>query len=187
VRWIVYYGDSRFSTKGAFMRRADAGSPRSIAMRSHRIRRARSGFTILEVLVVMVMASTVMALAMPKTHGFYSAAVSSSARDRVQSYVGAARAVTVQSGRTSVFHSAHNRIWVTADSAGAQLIYRPTIRLDSEYNVALTAGADSVVFDGRGIAQNLSSSDLISVVRDGVVHTVCVSALGAILKAAACS
>lgn len=170
------------------MPRADGGSRRRVTNCIRpRVWRSRSGFTILEILVVMVMASTVMALVMPKTHSFYTTAITSSARDRVQSYVNAARAVAVQSGRASVFHSVNGSIWVTADSSGTQVIFRPTIRLDSAYKVALAADADSVVFDGRGIAQNLSTSNLISVSKDGVAHTLCVSALGAVLKAAACS
>jgi type II secretory pathway pseudopilin PulG len=133
-------------------------------------------------LVVTVMAAVVSALLLPRTRGFYSAELSSSARDRVQAYVAAARAVSVQTGRPSVFHGAHNAIWVTADSSGTQITYRASVRLDSTYQASMVATVDSIVFDARGLAQNLSTSQTINVTKDGITKSVCISALGAILR-----
>ena len=144
--------------------------------------RARPGFTLLELTVVAVMASVVMALVFPRTQGFYSAELSSSARDRVQAYLGAARAVAIQAGRPSVFHGSNNSIWVTADSNGTQVTFRTRVSLDSAYKATMMSAVDSIVFDARGLAQNLSSSKTFTVTKDGVSHSVCVSALGAILR-----
>ena len=60
--------------------------------------------------------------------------------------------------------------------------YRAVVRLDSAYNVTMTASRDSIVFNGRGIAVGLSGSQTITLSKTGITKSICVSALGAILQ-----
>jgi len=115
-------------------------------------------------------------------HSAYSAETVREARYLTEAYLTTARAASVQKGRTTVFHSAGQRVWVTTDSSGVQVPYRAAVRLDSAYNVTMTASRDSIVFNGRGIAVGLSGSQTITLSKTGITKSICVSALGAILQ-----
>jgi len=144
--------------------------------------RGEAGFTLVEVLIVAVMIVLILGMAFPRVHQAFTAETVRNAQYAAQAYVTTARAVSLQKGRTTVFHSAGQRIWVTTDSNGVQVQYRPAVRLDSAYGVTLTATRDSILFNGRGIAVGLSASQTVTLSKDGITKSICVSALGALLK-----
>ena len=144
--------------------------------------RSDAGFSLVELLTVGLLIVLVLAAVFPKVHDAYSAETVREAQYLTESYLTTARAASVQKGRTTVFHSAGQRVWVTTDSSGVQVSYRAVVRLDSAYNVTMTASRDSIVFNGRGIAVGLSGSQTITVSKTGVTKSICISALGAILR-----
>jgi len=144
--------------------------------------RSEAGFTLVELLTVALLVVIVLGAIFPKVHSAYSAETVREARYVALAYVTTARAVSLQKGLTAVFHSANQQVWVTADSNGAQVSYRPVVKLDSVYSVAMTASGDSIVFNGRGIAVGLPGSQTITVSKAGVTKSICISALGAILQ-----
>ena len=143
---------------------------------------SEAGFTLVELLTVAMLVTIILAAVFPKVHSAYSSETVREARYVALAYVTTARAVSLQKGLTTVFHSANQRVWVTADSNGVQVSYRPVVKLDSVYSVAMSASGDSIVFNGRGIAVGLGGSQTISVSKDGVTKSICISALGAILQ-----
>ena len=144
--------------------------------------RSEAGFTLAELLTVAMLIVIMLAAVFPKVHSAYAAETVREARYVTLAYVTTARAVSLQKGLSTVFHSANQRVWVTADSNGVQVSYRPVVKLDSVYNVAMTASLDSIVFNGRGMALGLPGSQTITVSRAGVTKSICISALGAILQ-----
>jgi Tfp pilus assembly protein FimT len=143
---------------------------------------SEAGFSLVELLTVGLVIVLILAAAFPKVHSAYSAETVREAQYLTESYLTTARAASVQKGRTTIFHSAGQRVWVTTDSSGVQVSYRAVVRLDSAYNVTMTASRDSIVFNGRGIAVGLSGSQTITVSKTGVTRSICISALGAILR-----
>ena len=144
--------------------------------------RSEAGFTLVELLTVTMLVVIILAALFPKVHGAYSAETVREAQYLTVAYLTTARAVSLQKGLTTVFHSADQRLWVTTDSSGVQVSYRPVVRLDSAYAVTMTASGDSIVFNGRGIAVGLPGSQTITVSKAGVTKSICISALGAILQ-----
>jgi len=144
--------------------------------------RSDAGFSLVELLTVGLLIVLVLAAVFPKVHDAYSAETVREAQYLTESYLTTARAASVQKGRITVFHSAGQRVWVTTDSSGVQVSYRAVVRLDSAYNVTMIASRDSIVFNGRGIAVGLSGSQTITVSKTGVTKSICISALGAILR-----
>jgi len=132
--------------------------------------------------VVMSVVVVTMGLVYPPVHSLYARTNASSARDVVQSYLSTARAVAVQRGATSVFHSVNQRVWITVDSAGTQVPFRIPIRLDSSYKSTISATSDSIVFNGRGVAVGLSTVQYLTIAHGGELRTVCASQLGSVLK-----
>ena len=133
-------------------------------------------------LIIGIPVVIILAAVFPKVHTAYSAETVREARYVALAYVTTARAVSLQKGLSTVFHSANQRVWVTADSNGVQVSYRAAVRLDSAYDVTMTASRDSIVFNGRGIAVGLSGSQTITLSKTGITKSICVSALGAILQ-----
>ena len=144
--------------------------------------RSEAGFTLVELLTVTMLVVIILAALFPKVHGAYSAETVREAQYVTVAYLTTARAVSLQKGLTTVFHSADQRLWVTTDSSGVQVSYRPVVRLDSAYAVTMTASGDSVVFNGRGMAVGLPGSQTITLSKAGVTKSICISALGAILQ-----
>src|SRR5437867_11122550 len=123
--------------------------------------RSDAGFTLVELLTVALLVVIILGAIFPKVHSAYSAETVREARYVALAYVTTARAVSLQKGLTAVFHSANQQVWVTADSNGAQVSYRPVVKLDSVYSVAMTASGYSIVFKGRGIAVGVGRKSVV--------------------------
>src|SRR5437867_12785249 len=104
-----------------------------------RAHRSDAGFTLVELATIAVLVVLILAAAFPKVHSAYSAETVREAQSLTEAHLTTARAATVQKGRTNVFHSAVQRAWVTTDSSGVQGSYRAVVRLDSAYNVPMSA------------------------------------------------
>lgn len=154
----------------------------SVAALSRDPRVASRGFTLVEVMMVTAIVVLVMAMLFPRVHAVYAATQVRSAGQEVRAYLTAARAAALQQGRTTVFYARSQRIWVTTESGGAQVVYRVPVRLDAGYGVALTATKDSIVYNGRGIATGLSGTQAVTVSKGGTARSVCVSALGSVFQ-----
>ena len=134
----------------------------------------------MELLIVVAMIGIISGFAYSKMHSLFDSANVRGARDRIQAYLNGARAISEQMGRTSVFHSTAQVIWVTADSQGTQVTYLNKIALNTAFGVTVTATVDSVVYTGHGFAMALGHNDTLSISKNGKTQQVCVGGLGTI-------
>ena len=143
--------------------------------------RNRAGFTMIEMLIVMVIFAILTAVAMPKLGRSRTLSNVSSAKTQIAMMLSTAKGAAVSRGSTTVMHRTGNTIWVSGATT-ADTIVRPQA-LGTRYGVTISVptGSDSVVFDPRGMAQ-LSTQTRFVVTRDTKVDTVCVTRGGAIMQ-----
>ncbi|MBW8838434.1 MAG: type II secretion system protein [Gemmatimonadetes bacterium] len=145
--------------------------------------RHRSGFTILELVVVMTIVGIIIAITGRSIASAYAGNSRSSATRVVGSTLFQARALAVQRSRQSWLVRSGNTIKVLGDSLGTKVQLAPTVDLGARYGVTLgsvsvPAGRDSISFDPRGLLTGTTTSYAITITRGTTVDTVCSSGLG---------
>lgn len=144
--------------------------------------RNRPGYTITEMIVVLLIFGVVVGLSMPRLHEASSSAGLRSARQQTASYLSLAHSVAVQRGKEAWFNRSGNTITVTVDSSGSQVVYARAHDLSREHSVTIaTASSDVIKFDSRGYAIGTGSVEKLVLTRDGMRDSVCVSKLGKVI------
>jgi len=144
--------------------------------------RSRSGYTIVEMIVVLIIFAVVTGLSIPRLHGAQSSAGLRSARTQTAIYLAQAHALAIQRGREARFVRSGNVVTVTVDSSGTQVVYGRPHDLSSEHGVLIpTTTLDTIKFDSRGFATNTGTTAKVVLTRDGMRDSVCVSKLGKII------
>jgi prepilin-type N-terminal cleavage/methylation domain-containing protein len=143
--------------------------------------RRRSGFTLIEMMTVLVIFGTITMLAMPRLQGVRARASLRSAQTQTRTYLMQARAVALQRGREARFVRNGNTISVTVDSSGTQVVYARPHDLQLEAGVALSATRDEIAFDPRGFAMGTSAMERVRLTRGTLVDSVCVTRLGKVI------
>jgi prepilin-type N-terminal cleavage/methylation domain-containing protein len=141
----------------------------------------RKGYTLVEMMTVVVILGTVTILTTPRLRLMRAQAAFSSARTETASYLSQARAVALQRGREARFVTAGNNITVTVDSSGTQVVFARPRNLQLAYGVSLTATRAEIAFDPRGIAIGNASMERVRIVRDSLIDSVCVTKLGKVI------
>jgi prepilin-type N-terminal cleavage/methylation domain-containing protein len=123
----------------------------------------RDGFTLIEMLMVVVIISLTMLIALPQFSRAVNQSNMVSARAKVMASFSAARATAAGSGRLTTFHVSGNRVWVTATprlkatgSGTRDTIVVPQ-DLNTLYGVSSTNSVDSVLLDLTGLGRNGSN------------------------------
>lgn len=146
------------------------------------MRRSRSGYTIVEMVVVLILFAVLTALSIPRLHGAQSSAGLRSARTQTAIYLAQAHALAIQRGREARFVRSGNTISVTVDSSGTQVVYGRQHDLSSEHDVIIpSATQDMISFDARGFATNINTVAVVVLTRDGMRDSVCVAKIGKII------
>ena len=145
--------------------------------------RARSGFTILELVVVCTIAGVIIAITGRSIASAYAGNNRSSATRVVGTALFQARAIAVQRSRQAWLVRSGNQIKVLGDSLGTKVQLAPTVDLGVRYGVTLgsastPSGRDTVSFDPRGLITGTTTAYLITITKGTKVDTVCVSGLG---------
>jgi Tfp pilus assembly protein FimT len=150
--------------------------------------RNRKGVTLIEIMTVVVMAIIMTAIAFPRLKETRRASSMQSARAQVESYLAVARSVAIRNGVRSFLIRDGNTIRIMADSANGTIVtVVRRIQLDSVSNVTLGATKDTIVYDSRGLAVNLSASGerfyitAASGLGAGTMDSICVTRLGLVL------
>jgi prepilin-type N-terminal cleavage/methylation domain-containing protein len=130
----------------------------------------RRGFTLVEILIVIVMISLIAIVAIPRFSTGNGRRNMESARMRISSALSTARQAAIQKGETVQFRIKANQVRVFALSDTVRNLLSPA-PLDTLYDVNASIGGSSaefnVIFSARGFA-NVGTTKTILLARSGV-------------------
>ena len=152
--------------------------------------RSRSGFTLVETLVVVVLLGLIVLIGFPKISSAMVQNDLRGARTTMVNLVAAARAASVQSNRL---------IWLKIEGGQAYVIARPRLTVGGGALIApsdtigavrdfaalysvTVPGLDSIQFDPRGFGADLGGTTSIVLSRGGHSSTIQVDGLGRVIK-----
>jgi len=151
--------------------------------------RSRRGFTLIETMVVLVIAGITMAIALRKFASMRDRMAVRSAKQQFSSYLASARAAAIRQSQYGHFHANSNTIWSNVNQPdGTNINVSRAVSLRTARGVNLTLGGsppsnDSIIFDSRGMSTNNSAGRTYVFTRNGFKDSICVSRLGLIALA----
>jgi prepilin-type N-terminal cleavage/methylation domain-containing protein len=156
----------------------------------YRIVKARRGFTLAELVIVLLVSGATMAIATPPiARAFRKTAAQSAADEFVTTHV-LAKSAAIRYGRTAELHidADNERIWVEVDTSSAGGI-KDTIGIVkdmSRHKVDLSSNRTVLCFDGRGLPTTRGICDLadaqLTFTADADYKQLNITALGRILR-----
>jgi prepilin-type N-terminal cleavage/methylation domain-containing protein len=148
------------------------------------MRRTRSAFTTIELMIAIVIVGIMVTMASPRIGKINKKSDLRSARDYVASYVATARHVAIQRSTPARMARTGNQLWIETVAPGATTLVRDTIDLYALYGVNVTSTTTQIRFDPRGFSPNPSTSQRKFVLKLGadLRDSVCVTGLGVIMK-----
>lgn len=167
----------------ASSRVSSAPQARSPMTRRMRLRR---GFSIAEMLVVLIISGLIMNMALPRFAAMRDRMAIRSAKQQLGAYLVTARATAIRRSRTTLFRISNSTVWVTTKKAdGTDSTIALNVPLATAQGVTVTKGgssaADSVKYDLRGMAV-LSSARTYVLTRNSSKDSICISRLGLIAR-----
>lgn len=129
-------------------------------------------------MIAVVLMGIIMAIGTPKVNAIRDRAAVRSATQQVGAYVATARAAAIRRGMRANFKTRGDTMWIEIQQPGAPEVIAPRIPLRETFNVTMTSTADSIVFDARGFAVNLSSTQKFVVSRAAASDSTCVTRMG---------
>jgi prepilin-type N-terminal cleavage/methylation domain-containing protein len=145
---------------------------------------ARSGFTLVEALVCVVILGLITLIGFPKISAALVRSDLRSARTTVVNLVATARAASIQTGRRTWVKFDGNNAFVLIRNA-AETVTADTIgsvqNLSGQYGVSVV-GVDSIAFDPRGFGASLGDTTSVMLSRNSHTETVTLDGLGRVIK-----
>ena len=148
---------------------------------------ARSGFSLIEMLVVLVLISAMAGIIAPRMRGYRERLNLDAARTQVESAVATARSAAIQKGFPAKLRIVNNQMTVvaTVNSAGLTMVILGPVMFDSSLGVRVqpAAVADSLItFEARGFASpRLAATGKFRITGTTRSDSVCVTVTGALL------
>lgn len=141
----------------------------------------RSGFTLVETLLVVVVAGIILAIGFPRMRDAKTRSDLRSARTTVASMYARARSAAVEANRTSSLRfNGNNAVVVRAQATGTVLdTVGPVQNLMSSYGVTIASTSNQLDVDPRGLGAN-TGQVVIRLSRGGYTDSVVVSGFGRI-------
>ena len=144
---------------------------------------SRRGFTLVEMMMVVMLAGALMVVSVPKITKFTDRTELRAAKDHVATSLATARAAAIRRGTTAKFNTnGSSQIWVSILDNGVETSLTNKTPLASQFKTTLLPSTTSVTFDSRGFASGLNTLAVFVVTRNGVRDSVCVSRVGAIMR-----
>jgi len=147
---------------------------------------SRRGFSLIEMLIVMILIGILTAVALPYLRTGPSKSSVRGANSAIASYHAIARNAAIARGRMAVLvikAAAPAMVLVVVRRPGSSAVdtVGAVANLYSTFSVALTTTSDSVIFTPRGIGISTSTTTVIST-RGGVADTLTISAAGRLIR-----
>ena len=148
--------------------------------------RSRSGFTLIEALIVVVILGLVVLIGYPKVGVAMARTDLRSSRTTVINLVATARAASVQTNRRTWIKFQGNKAYVLArprqmGGAGNADTVGTVQDLSTQYKVTVAPALDSIQFDPRGFGAN-PGAFTVTLSRNGHSETVTIDGLGRVMK-----
>jgi prepilin-type N-terminal cleavage/methylation domain-containing protein len=141
---------------------------------------ARRGITLIEIMIVVAILGTLLAVALPRFSDYNASRDVNSAKVRIMTALAVSRAGAIQRGATTTFAISNHRV---TSQWGTEMLTSPA-PLDSLYGVRVTISPPSGAtfdYDARGFTTGLASQVKFRLTRSGAPSdSVCVSKLGMI-------
>jgi prepilin-type N-terminal cleavage/methylation domain-containing protein len=152
-----------------------------------RVPRARAGFTLLELMIVMSMVVMLTTITFPRLSRWRTRYELRSAKVHVATAIATARAAAVQKGRRARLRVVGNRISVTVDTnaAGLAATVIPPTDLYDRYGVTIRmegGTGDSLVYVSRGVVEQLGAMPRYYFAGPAGRDSLCVSGVGLLVK-----
>src|ERR1051325_289226 len=134
-------------------------------------RSARRGFSLPEMLMVMVIAAISMRIALPKIAGMRDKSNLRTAKQAVMAEIANARAAAIRRSAVATFNLAGDSVYATTTISGTTANVRKPIRIDRTWNVTVRVSpgggaTDNIAFDPRGFATNLTGTRIYKFTRN---------------------
>ena len=149
---------------------------------SRALYRHRGGFTLAEVLIVVLIVGIAIAMAVPRMQGVLHESAIQSALNNVASDITLARLRAVRTGNRArlVVNSAGTGYSVLVDSSGTSTTFK-TVSFATDYKgLTLSPVNDSVTFDSRGML--VQGTGTIRATRQGRTDSLTVSGVGRVYR-----
>lgn len=146
--------------------------------------KSHRGFTLTEMLIVVVMVGTLTLMTLPKFSGLVERNRLSAAREEIAAALATARAAAVQKGRTATVRFSGNSMWVTVvtSNAGATTTVVPVKQFMTLYNVSIAASDTTITYDMRGfLAPRLGSTAIFRILGSSRRDSVCITSAGQLM------
>lgn len=116
----------------------------------------RAGFSLVELLIVMVVVTLLTLMSFPKFGALRERSRITTAMQRLEASIAAARSAAIQKGRNAQVIISNNSVMVrvTTNAAGATATVIPAVNYNTEYGVTFSFGtpADSMLtYSARGL------------------------------------
>jgi prepilin-type N-terminal cleavage/methylation domain-containing protein len=150
----------------------------------------RSGFTLLELMVVVALIGVITVIGLPKIRNALQKTNVRSARVATSTYVATARQAAIQRGCRGVVHfspGSAGTVWVTVcprmtvGGSGTIDTLGVVSKLGTLYNVTMSETRDSVDFDPRGLSLTGTQSSVSFAGTDGSRDSIVINVLGKVV------
>jgi prepilin-type N-terminal cleavage/methylation domain-containing protein len=151
--------------------------------------RRRSGFTLVETLIAVVIVSLMTLMAYPRVNRAVSKSNVRAARTRLVNMFAAARAAATQNSRTAAYMEFNGNTAVvtaaprrTIGGAGTRDTIGLAVNLNTVYGVTLNAPVASVQYDPRGLALGVSAGSKFKVTKGSYADSLTIDQVGRVKK-----
>jgi prepilin-type N-terminal cleavage/methylation domain-containing protein len=138
----------------------------------------RNGFTLMEMMMVIVIMGLMLAMGLPKLHDWSNSADASGARTSAVALLAKARAAAIQNNQltTASFEGTSGAVVVQATNDTLE-----RVAMGTQYGVTMSPSSWSVTYDPRGIGQ-FHSPYTVTFTRSGKTSSLTVSGYGRVAQ-----
>ena len=146
--------------------------------------RARRGFTVTELVLVLTVAAVCIAIAAPRFQPAVDSAKLRAAKTTLATYLTVARASAIRRNAPSQVQLSGTSVTATVSVNGTQTLYRRATDFQTSFGVTFWGSAPAAVtFDPRGFLTGTSTAKYV-LVRGSLKDSVCVTSLGVVAQQA---